>query len=431
MRLAIPRVASRSFPRLSFDLQEWSGAFGDLGLLIPVVAALVLVNGFNATSVLLVFGGVYILSALYYRLPMPVQPLKAMAAIVIAQGLGADVVSAGALLMAAILLTLAATGIIEPISRLFTHAVVRGIQAAVGLLLIRTALKMATSGQVLPGRDEVFLSVGGEVPASVVIALAAAAVVALSLWKRGLPAGLMVLAFGLVAGLAFGSASIIGGVTLGPEVPSLALPGGGAFATALVLLVIPQLPLTIGNATIACADTARGYFGKRASRVTRRSLLSSMGLANVFAGAIGGMPVCHGAGGLTAHYRFGARTAAAGLIIGSSLVALALVFGSSAVDLFGLIPYPVLGVMLGVVGVQHALLARDCRRLDELAVMATVALTALALSNVAIGFAAGIALHLVIAAARRALEGIGVLGPKPGRGASQPVGAEVPAAPDA
>jgi MFS superfamily sulfate permease-like transporter len=413
---------------LSFGLQEWSGAFADLGLLIPVVAALVLTNGFNATPVLLVFGAAYIFSALYYRLPMPVQPLKAMAAIAIAQGLGADVVSAAALLMAAVLLTLAATGVIDPLSRLFTRPVIRGIQAAVGLLLIKTALEMSTSGRVLEGRDEMFLSLGAEVPVAVIIALAAAGVLAFSLWKRGLPPVLMVLAFGLFAGLAFGSAGIISGVSFGPDMPSPALPGGGAFATALVLLVIPQVPLTIGNATVACADTARGYFGEGASRVTHRSLLSTMGVANVFAGAVGGMPVCHGAGGLTAHYRFGARTAAAGLIIGSSLIALALVFGSSAVELFGLIPYPVLGVMLGAVGAQHGLLARDCRGWDEIAVVGTIALVSLALGNVAIGFAAGMGLHFGMIAARRALERTGRL--EPGTREAPPSSAEASAAPD-
>jgi len=422
MRLSIRRAGGFAAPRLAFDLQEWSGAFGDLGLLIPVVAALVIKNGFDGTSVLLVFGAAYILSALYYRLPMPVQPLKAMAAIIIAQGLGVEVVSAAGLLMAAVLLTLAATGAIGPLSRLFTRPVVRGIQVAVGLLLIMTAVDMATSGQVLRGHDEVYLSFGADVPVSLLLALGTAAVVALSVWKRGLPAGLIVLALGVAAGLAFGSAGMLSGLSVGPRMPSLALPGAGAFATALVVLVIPQVPLTVGNAVVACADTAQGYFGERASRVTHRSLLTTMGLANVFAGAVGGMPVCHGSGGLTAHYRFGARTAAAGLIIGCALVALALTFGSGAVALFGLIPYPVLGVMLGVVGVQHALLARDCRRVEEVAVVATVALTSVALGNVAIGFAAGMALHFSLAGAQRALAPSGLL--TRGRGTATAYGPE-------
>ena len=110
MRFPVPRTGALSLPRLYFDPQEWSGAFGDLGLLVPIVAALVLSNAFTASSILLVFGGAYVLSALYYRLPMPVQPLKAMAAIAIAQGLGADVMSAGALLMATLLLALAGAG---------------------------------------------------------------------------------------------------------------------------------------------------------------------------------------------------------------------------------------------------------------------------------------------------------------------------------
>src|SRR3990172_5132967 len=157
-------------PRRAFDLQEWSGAFGDLGLLIPVVAALVIRNGFDGTSVLLVFGAAYIVSALYYRLPMPVQPLKAMAAIIIAQGLGVDVVSAAGLLMAAVLLTLAATGAIGPLSRLFTRPVVRGIQAAVGLRLTKPGGDWAPSGRVLRGEDESSLPLGADVPVSLLLA---------------------------------------------------------------------------------------------------------------------------------------------------------------------------------------------------------------------------------------------------------------------
>lgn len=399
MHLPLP---TRSLaPRgLSFDLQEWSGAFGDLGLTVPIIAALVLTNGLSAASVLLVFGIAYIFSALYYRLPMPVQPLKAMAATAIAQGLDPEMLSAAAFLMAALLL-LAAIGLVRLLARLFTRPVVRGIQAAVGLLLLKAGLTMALSDQLLRGHGEMFAPRSWlDVPLGVPVALGAVGILALGLWKRRLPTALLVLAAGVVAGLAAGSAHTLAGLRPAPDLPHPAIPEPADFVSALVLLVVPQIPLTLGNAVFACADTARGYFGERASRVTHRSLLSTMGVANLVAGALGGMPVCHGAGGLTAHYRFGARTAGAGIIIGSLLLGLGLAFGSRAVDLFAVVPYPVFGVMLAAVGVQHALLARDCRRPDEIAVVATAALTALALSNIAIGFAAGIALYFGLAALR-------------------------------
>src|SRR3989337_3705411 len=106
----------------------------------------------------------------------------------------------------------------------------------------------------------------------------------------------------------------------GPRLSVPGLPEPSQLLTAFVVLVIPQLPLTLGNAVIACADTARGYFRQDADRVTHRSLLISKGLANIFAGGIGGMPVCHGAGGLTAHYRFGARTGGATILLGAALL---------------------------------------------------------------------------------------------------------------
>src|SRR3990170_143119 len=106
------------------------------------------------------------------------------------------------------------SGAIGPLSRLFTRPVVRGIQVAVGLLLIKTAVDMATSGQVLRGHDDVYLSFGADVPVSLLLALGTAAVVALAMWRRGLPAGLIVLALGVVAGLAFGSAGMLSGLSV-------------------------------------------------------------------------------------------------------------------------------------------------------------------------------------------------------------------------
>ena len=79
---------------------------------------------------------------------------------------------------------------------------------------------------------------------------------------------------------------------------------------AFTVLVVPQVPLSFANSCLATADAARVYFGKAAERVRPGRLATTFGSADLLAGAISGMPVCHGAGGMTAHYAFGARTAA-------------------------------------------------------------------------------------------------------------------------
>jgi len=95
--LPLSRSLSRIASGLRFDAQELSGGLGDIGVMAPIVATLIISNGFNATSVLFVFGVTYLVTGLYFRIPVPVQPLKAMAAIAIAQGLSPEVVSAAGL----------------------------------------------------------------------------------------------------------------------------------------------------------------------------------------------------------------------------------------------------------------------------------------------------------------------------------------------
>jgi SulP family sulfate permease len=109
---------------------------------------------------------------------------------------------------------------------------------------------------------------------------------------------------------------------------------------------------------VATENTARILYGEQARRVTVRALSLSIGFLNLVGAAIQGAPLCHGSGGITAHYRFGARTAKSSYVIGGVCIALALL-GGAAVGLLHLIPLAVLGVFLVYVGVQHAAYLRD------------------------------------------------------------------------
>ena len=128
--------------------------------------------------------------------------------------------------------------------------------------------------------------------------------------------------------------------------------------SALWLLALPQLPLTLGNSVFATAETARESFGDEAVRMTPRRLCISLALANLAAGAFGAMPLCHGSGGLTAHHRFGARSAGATVIAGGLYILLAFVCADRAPAVLRVIPSAALGAMMVYVGVCHALLLR-------------------------------------------------------------------------
>ena len=387
---------SRLTRGLRFDAQELSGGLGDIGVMVPIAATLIITNGFNATSVLLVFGVTYLGTGLFFRIPIPVQPLKAMAAIAIAQGLSPEVVSAAGLVMAAILLLLAGTGLIRPIATLFSRPVVRGIQLAVGLLLVQAGVRLAASGSIVRSGDDVAIQLAGiEAPVGLVIAVILLPLILLGTSRTRLPFMIVLLPLALLAGVLVSPAPLAG-LKVGPTAPSPSLPDLDMLLTAFVVLVLPQLPLTLGNAVIASTETARGYFGERAARVNHRSILVSKGIANAFAGLLGGMPVCHGAGGLTAHYRFGARTGGATVMLGVLLIVLALGFGAGAAQFFALIPLSVLGTLLCLVGIEHSLLIRDIRGWREIGVVLITAGVGVLLGNLAIGFGAGIALDIAL-----------------------------------
>lgn len=371
---------------LRFDRRELAGGLGDAGLFIPIAVALVAVNGLSATAVFAGAGLTYVLTALYFGVPVPVQPLKAFAAAAIALRLEADVIAAGALLMSASMAVLAATGAAGWLAERFPIVLIRGIQASVALLLVKAALDLAERGN-WEGLPAVSTAAG--------LATAAAAFALLLLLgrHRTVPGALVVLGAGATAGVAISGLPDLG--ALGPQAVELALPEAAAFGTALTTLVIAQIPLTFGNSVVATADAERDYYGERAARVSPNRLAASIAGANAFAGATSGLPVCHGAGGVTAHARLGARTAGATLFTGALYLGLALVFGASLPVLLQLLLPGALAGMLLFVAVQHGLLAARLERLPERALAAGIGLVTLLTGNLAIGFGAGAAVLML------------------------------------
>lgn len=358
--------------------QEAAGAVADLGVLVPIAVALILVNGLSATAVLLPAGLLYVAAGWVYRVPIPVQPLKAFGAIAIALGLASEVISAGALIMGAIFVTLGAFGLLDRAARWVPHPIVRGVQLSVGVLFVKLAWGLLERPPA--SSPEASWPLGWLVAAT--LAVAAVAYVGR---RRGVALGLLALAGVLTLTRASGALS------LGPSTVHVGVPGLDAFGVALVALVLPQLPLTFANSCIATADAARTYFGPAAARVTPGRLGVSLGLANLGVGLIGGMPLCHGAGGLTAHRTFGARTGWGTGALGVALIVLAVAFGRSAGALLAGFPIWILAGLLAVAGVLHALLLRDLRGVRDWSFALGVGLVG-AWSN--LGLALGVALAL-------------------------------------
>lgn len=382
-------MASR-LERFRIGSGEVAGAVADLGVMVPLAAALILVNGLDATAVLLGAGLLVVASGVAFRIPFPVQPLKALTAVAVAQGVAPEVIHAAGLEIAGFLLVLSVGRIADLIARVFTRPVVRALQVGVGVLLVVTAARLVASP------PEVFRGTPGS-PWPVVLGVAALFVVAWVARARRYSLAVVLLGVGAVGAWIAGHP---GAVAPDPSLPWLGFPSRAAFASAFLLLVVPQLPLTFGNAVVAVTDVAHREFGVAASRVTPWRVCLSCGAGNAVAALIGGMPMCHGAGGLTAHVRLGARTAGMNLLLGASLVAVGVLFGPNVPAILGLLPVWVLAAFLAYAGIRHALLVTDLRGVD-LAVALGAGIAGAAMSNLAVTAAIGLVVVHGMAAARR------------------------------
>ena len=387
--------------RIRFNRMEWAGSVGDLGAMLPLAFAMIMVNGLSATGLFLTVGMFYLIGGMYYRVPIAVQPMKVISAYAIAQSLSPAVISASGMIIAVFLFFLGASGLVNKASRLIPLPVIRGVQVSTGILLLLKGVYLAagtSSLQETLGKVEPFLSYQalGPIPLSVVFGIVFGIVTLKLINNKRVPAGLVVVGFGALLGGLLGAWRGLADLSLGFHLPQLlpfGFPSGEEFSFALLALVLPQIPMTLGNAVIANRDLSYEYFGDEGRRVTDRALCISMGLANGFAALVGGMPVCHGAGGLAAHYRFGARTCGSNLIIGVLFVLLAIGFGSQSLKVLQLIPMGVLGVLLVFAGLQLILAVRDMTARSAQVVIVLMLAITLA-SNLAWAFGAGILLSL-------------------------------------
>ncbi len=376
---------------MRWPLTRWdvAGAFGDIGVLFPIAIALISLNHVNPTAIFLAAGVTYVLAGRYFQIPMAVQPFKAVAAIALAMGLPPSSIASSGLLMGALLVLVGVTNLATKLAKLFTLPIVRGIQLGLGLLLAREGLRL-----MLSPRSTVVLGAGRTV-APWQIALVGALLLLAFQGSRRLPAALVLLTAGIMLGLTaqWGKLPALG---WGPLPLTLLHPHLAEFRRVLPLLVVPQFALTFGNSIVATENTARILYGAQARRVTVRGLCLSIGLVNLLGGMIQAPPLCHGSGGVTAHYRFGARNPRSSYVIGAVCILLAL-FGRAAVDLLKLIPAPVLGVLLAYVGIQHAAYLRDVLRRPQLLIIAAfVGVVSLLTINLMWGFLAGFLLQGIL-----------------------------------
>jgi MFS superfamily sulfate permease-like transporter len=364
-----------------YDRMEWAGAFGDLGTLIPFIAAYIGVLKMDPFGVLFAFGMAMLVAGVYYKTPIPVQPMKAIGAVAALQAVQSAIVTPAAVYSAALItgiawLFLGLTGLAARLAKMVPPTVVVGIVFGLGFGFMLQGIKMMQGDWL--------------------IAVIAGSGTLLLMGNKKVPAMFVLLAFGAAVGLMQDPALLdaLSQTGIAFHTPTFALNelSWNQFLVGAVLLALPQLPLTLGNAVIAIKEENNRLFPHRA--VTESGISISTGIMNMFSAAVGGVPMCHGAGGMAGHIAFGARTGGSVVILGGVLLVLAFFFSDSVDLLFRIFPAAVLGVILFLTGAQLALgtSAFPAERGARAVVLLTAALC---MWNVGAGFVVGIALHHV------------------------------------
>ncbi len=381
-----------------FNRMELAGSLGDLGTILPLAIGMILINGLNPLGLFLGVGLYYVFAGLYFRVTSPVEPMKVIGAYAIATGITASQIQASSLWIFLFLLVIGGTGIITVIGKYIPRPVIRGVQLSTGVLLVTQGVKLTlgtSTFQALRDAAEPYLSIQslGPIPLGLLIGGILGVLTLLLLENKRLPAAIVVVGVGLLTGIFLGTGEGLQHIRPGLFLPDLlphGFPSAGDFTFALLVLVLPQIPMTLGNAVMANADLSIQYFPQDGKRVTYRALCISMALANLMSFFLGGMPMCHGAGGLASRYRFGARTGGSNLIIGAIFILLALLLGEHLMGVIYLLPMAALGILLIFAGAQLSLTLLDMKTRKEMFVPILVVGITLA-SNLAAGFLVGIA----------------------------------------
>jgi MFS superfamily sulfate permease-like transporter len=329
-----------------FDRNELAGSFGDIGTDLPLIIGMIGVSGIDSASTFIVYGFLQVLSGLYYGVPMAVQPLKAVATIVIAQHLTGDVIYGGGLAIGLIMLFMTITGLVRKLSKIVAKPIVRGVQFGLGLTLANVALKdyvMSNSG---------FLEW--------LLVIIAFLIVLFLLGNRKYPAALVVIVLGGVYAVFFQITDLRCFIpSFQFSFPKLNLPDWQNVLDGFLLLALPQIPLSIGNSILASEQLVKDYYPEK--KISASKIGFTYSLMNIVSPFLSGIPVCHGSGGMAGHYAFGARTGGSVVIYGMFYLVLGVFFSQSFEEIIKIFPIQILGVILFFEAITLVLLMKDLK----------------------------------------------------------------------
>ncbi|XP_064996967.1 molybdate transporter 1-like [Musa acuminata AAA Group] len=402
---------------------EVNGALGDLGTYIPIIMALALAKDLDLGTTL-VFTGVYnIITGVIYGVPMPVQPMKSIAAVAIStSSFGVPEIMAAGICTSAVVFLLGATRLMELAYKFIPLPVVRGIQLAQGLSFAMTAVKYVRYDQDLAkgkasgdrrwmGLDGLVLAIAATVFVVIVNGAGEAAEQGreeqviheqgrgrrrAKSWTKvifSVPSAVVVFVLGIILAI-IREPGVVKELKAGPSRIHAVKISKHAWKEGFIKGAVPQLPLSVLNSVIAVCKLTTDLFPDKVASATSVSI--TVGLMNLVGCWFGAMPCCHGAGGLAGQYKFGGRSGACVALLGAAKLAVGLVLGGSLLRLLMEFPVGLLGVLLLFAGVELAMAARDMSSKAESFVMLICAAVSLVGSSAALGFVCGIVVHVLV-----------------------------------
>ena len=354
-----------NWPNFRFNTQELAGAVGDYGTLFPIILGVAVVTEVNLGHILFFFSIWYIFTGLYYKKPVPVEPMKAIGAIVIAGQFTQNEIAATGIVLGIFFLVLGFFGGMKLIEDKVPQNVIRGIQLGLALILLETSLDFLSTDYIISG-----ISIG------IILAF----FVVKQIKKIPDISSLVVLGLGFGIGIAvegFPPLEII-------SPPSLSFPVMRDFLTGSWLLAIPQIPLTITNSILATSLLMADLFKKK---LDPDELSKTVGLMNLVSPPLGGFPMCHGSGGLAAQYRYGARTGGSNIMSGIILLIIAIFFASPV--FIDILPLAIFGALLVFVAIE---LGKHSFKTDSYIITGLIAVLSL-IFNLSVGFVVGLAVY--------------------------------------
>lgn len=424
---------------------EVSGALGDLGTFIPLLVGLVREIGLDLGTTLIATGLYNVVTGIQFGIPMPVQPMKTIAAVALSEAsLTIPEMTSAGLTVSCVVFLLGITRGMTIFNKLVPFSLVRGIQLGVGLKLAVKGLKMVfyhpKSAQwrdftgpegliigffglifilltTLPPRvtgqdsevrtrvvdwimeskkrlrvaanEELERPVDPEAPEE---GVEEEAEIRPQRKQYKIPAALLLVVLGIILLFSY-HPDIIDTLTLGPETPDTVVPTWHEFKEGFWHGGLPQIPLTTLNSVVAVCKLSEEMFPENAANPTH--VATSVGAMNIIGAWFGVMPCCHGAGGLAAQVKFGAKTGTAPILLGLAKILLGLIFGSSLFKILHQFPPPLLGSMLVFSGVELAASCRSETEMRGVCLMLATAAGNLATGNTGIGFLLGLGAYLL------------------------------------